>query len=699
VMRGSVLLAQGDRQGALNAWNAMMSGRVTTDDAQAYLKVMADNGFLREALPQLENFIVAFITRPKRRSDDVDRTELLLPLLAEISERADTRTQAAVVSSFESLLNRLPDNLGIGKAIVDNNLLPENAMAGIFRAMHRRYVDIANATFGTPEYDGDYYTGETNVSPARDLSEFRHHFLDYLIRTNSLADARLLVAEIKKNQAEITLVYEDQPKDENSESTPTDYYEWLPLASALLNLRTGGDPAKAIAELRIYCGLDSDKQDSTSGSDESSEETYPQSGMHEHCLKAYALLLAERKDKEAEDLLYEVYKKDSQLRYASEASLAGLAEIEARRGRNDEASRLLKLLVERSTDNLKALRLAAETAAKINRFAEAIDFRQQIATANPDDAANRLELVRVMSAAGRNSEAMDRLIALLQERTTPNSLKAQIAEVAGEIAKADRNTAEKVQSLLQRAGVQDGAGELLAGAAVDENTGNMERAQSLLSRVKGPLESVAQVKLGLINRNAGRDAEAVKNFERAIYLDPDETLTAAIAFRLTSSRAQLITLYSKLQRDQAAVQLTIGEADSKSLLSAAARKALDTPGENASAEAASVFEPSLEITKSKITGLKTIAERNDSASANVQNDLIFALAESSARLGRLDRAIALERLRASEAKRAEDKTNIEKRIESFVAVKLAREKAALALMRINKANATESIYSARVLGN
>jgi predicted Zn-dependent protease len=700
VIRGSVLLAQGDRQGALSAWNAMMSGRVTTDDAQAYLKVMADNGLLREALPQLENFIVAFITRPKRRSDDVDRTELLLPLLVQISERADARTQAAVVSSFESLLNRLPDNIGIGKEIIDDNLLPENAMAGVFRAMHRRYVDIANATFGTPEYDGDYYTGETSVSPARDLSEFRHRFLDYLIRTNSLADARLLVTEIKKGQAEIALAYEDQPKDEESESTPTDYYEWLPLASALLDLRAGGDPAKAVAELRRYCGLDSDKQDSTSGSDESSEEeSYPQSGMHEHCLKAYALLLAERRDKEAEDLLYEVYKKDSQLRYASEASLAGLAEIEARRGRNEEASRLLKLLVERSTDNLKALRLAAETAAKINRFAEAIDFRQQIATANPDDATNRLELARAMSAAGRNSEAVDRLIALLGERTTPNSLKAQIAEVAGEIAKADRTSAEKIQSLFQRANAQDGAGELLAGAAVDENTGNLERAQSLLARVKGPLESVAQVKLGLINRNAGRDAEAVKNFERAIYLDPEETLTAAIAFRLTSSRAQLITLYSKLQRDQAAVQLTIGEADSKSLLSAAARKALDTPGEEAQTDGTSVFEPSLEITRSKITGLKTLAERNESAATNVQNDLIFALVESSARLGRLDRAIALERLRASEAKRPEDKTAIAKRIEAFVAAKLAREKANIALLRINRANATDSIYSARVLGN
>ena len=698
VMRGSVLLSQGDKKGALDAWNAMMSGRVTMEEAQAYLAVMADNGFLREALPQVEGFIIAYFNRPKRRNDNSDRAEALKPLVYALAERGDAKNIAVVVSSFENILNRLPDNIGIGRTIVDENLLPESAMAGIYRAMHRRFVDIANATFGTPEYDGDYDTGETSVSPARDLSEFRHRFLDYLIRANSLAEARLLVAEIKKEQAEIALAYEDQTGDEDS--APSDYYEWLPLASALIELRSGPDATKAVAELRSYCGLEAPAKDQSSNSDESSEdESYSQSGMHERCLKAYALLLAERKDKEAEALLYEVYKKDSQLRNASDASLAGLAEIEARRGRNEEVSRLLKLLVERSTDNLQALRLAAETAARLNRFADAIDFRQQIAVANPDDASNKLELARAMSAAGRNSEAMDRLIALLEERTTPNGVKAQIAEVVGEIAKTDRPAAEKIQRLFQRAGLQEGAGELLAGAAFDENMGNLERAQVALFRVKGPLESIAQVKLGLINRNAGKDLEAAKNFERAIYLDPDETLTSAIAFRASSSRSQLIILYSKLQRDQAAIRLTEGETDSKAFLSAAARQALNSAGEDTEKASTAVFEPSLEITKSKTTGLKTIAERNESATASIQNDLIFALAESSARLGRLDRAIALERLRASAASRAEDKITIEKRIESLLAAQLAREKATAALLRVNKAKATESIYSARVLGN
>jgi predicted Zn-dependent protease len=699
VMRGSVLLAQGDKKGALDAWNAMMSGRVTIDGAQAYLKVMANNGLLREALPQLEGFIVAYANRPKRKSEYESRAEQLAPLVRAIAERGDAKNVGAIASSFESILNRLPENVGIGRLIVDENLLPENAMTGIFRAMHRRFVELANATFGTPEYDGDYFTGEETVNPARDLSEFRHRFLDYLIRANSLAEARLLVTEIKKDQAEIALAYEDQAGDDDSESAPTDYYEWLPLASALIELRSGSEASKAVAELRRYCGLEGDAKDSSSTSEESTEENYSQDGMHERCLKAYALLLTERKDAEAEALLYDVYKKDSQLRYASDASLAGLAEIEARRGRSNEASRLLKLLVERSTDNLQALRLAAETAAKMNRLADATDFREQIARANPDDATNKLELVRLIATDGRNAVAMDRAIALLTERTTPNSVKAQLAEVVGEIAKRDRTAAEKIQTLFQGTGLQDSAGALLADAAFAESTGNLERAQAQLSKVKGPLESIAQAKLGLINRNGNKDAEAAKNFERAIYLDPDEMLTDAIAFRLSSSRVQLINLYSKLHRDHAAIRLTEGEPDMKSPLSAAARQALNSSGETTEKATTAVFEPSLEITASKITGLKTYAELNQAASASAQSDLIFALAESSARLGRLDRAIALERLRASVTKRVEEKTAIEKRIESFVATKLAREKNAAALLRISKAMGNQAIYSSRVLGN
>src|SRR5262249_6129408 len=146
--------------------------------------------------------------------------------------------------------------------------------------------------------------------------------------------------------------------------------------------------------LRRYCGLE--KTEVKGRRSEVSEE---QTGLHERCLKAYALLIAEHREADADALLYDRYSRTVRTRYADDASLAGLAEIEARRGHSNEASRLLKLMVERSTDNSGALRLAAETAGRIGRYADAIDFREQIARAGPDEATNKLELARVLVAA------------------------------------------------------------------------------------------------------------------------------------------------------------------------------------------------------------------------------------------------------------------------------------------------------------
>ena len=188
--------------------------------------------------------------------------------------------------------------------------------------------------------------------------------------------------EIKREQAALKIASE--------ENTLQERYEWLPLASALIELRADREASKGIAELRRYCGLDSV---ATEGGESGS--------LHQHCLKAYALLIAEHRDADADSLLYEAYRQTLGSRHPDDAVMAGLAEIEVRRGRGEEAGRLLKLLTERSVDNPKALQLAAETASRVGRYAEAVDFRQQLAVANPNDATNRLELARALAAASQ----------------------------------------------------------------------------------------------------------------------------------------------------------------------------------------------------------------------------------------------------------------------------------------------------------
>ncbi len=698
-MRGMVLLAQGDRPGALSAWAAMMSGRVTSDDAMAYLKVTAGNGFLKEGLPLLEDFIISFVNRPLRRGNYSDRIETIKPLIREIANRANAQTQNAVAASFSKIMNNTPNDMDIGLLIIDERLLPESQLLPVYRAIHQKYADAAAATFGTPEYEDGTTFNNSYIYPARDLSEWRRKFLDYLIRVSNLSEARLLITSIRREEKEAAVALESQSGDEESE--PVDYYEWLPLASALVELRSGRNVAAAVKELREYCHLEGDNSSTTSEEDEYS--TASNTGIPQHCLKAYALLVAEKRDAEAEALLYDAYRKASLTRDASDASLAGLAEIEARRGRTAEASRLLRKIVERSTDNQRALRLAAETAAKIGRFEEAIEFRQQLARVNPDDAANQVELVRALSVSGNNVEAVNLTIKLYSDRRTPNSAKAQLAEMVAEITRADRVAGEKILGLFGGAAIQMEGGALLARAAFEENTGNLDAARTTLERVRGSLEPVARLKLGVLARNTNRDAEAISNFERAIYLDAEGKITDAIEFRLANPRAQLIVLYSKVQRDQAAIRLTEGESGSKSPLSAGARRALnatsssDSEDEGDGGTATLVFEPSLNITRSRGASLRTLAELNEIAASRMQGELLAALANSTERLGKLERAIALERLRVAEEKRTDEKATIEKRIAALLATLRAREAQTANLLRVNKSNTTQAIYLARVL--
>ena len=195
-------------------------------------------------------------------------------------------------------------------------------------------------------------------------------------------------------------------------------------------------------------------------------------------------------------MLYDSYRAALASRHSDDAAIAGLAEIEARRGRGEEAGRLLTLMAGRSVDNMKSLQLAAETAARVGRYAQAVEFREQLATTNPTDATNRLELARALAAAGKGGEALDRIVALIGERTTPNSVRAQASEVIGELVRGDKALAQR--SLPNHLSTQSPEGAALVRAAMNEASGRSEEARALLAGINsGPIGAVAQMKLGV----------------------------------------------------------------------------------------------------------------------------------------------------------------------------------------------------------
>ncbi|MFL6274573.1 MAG: tetratricopeptide repeat protein [Blastocatellia bacterium] len=694
ITRGLLAVARGDRKAANEQWGRLLSGRVSVADAQTYLKLMADNNMLREALPPLQNFIVSYVNYATRRKNSDGDVSGLDPLVREIANRArgDAKLTGDVATFFHTTMTELGENTSIGELLIDENLLPESALASIYRTVHQRLSDHAAATFGTSGYE----TSEA----ARALGDFRRKFIDYMIRNRQFDEARLLVATVKHELSDARLALKAQGSDDNGPTGEETRYNWVPLAAALIELRSGKDAAKAIAELRMYCGLDSAE------GKPSEVEQEDGSRVHGECINAYNLLLAEGREADADALLYDAYRVAARSRAIDEGSLAGLAEIEARRNHADEASRWLRLLVERSTDNLRALQLAAETAARIAHYNEAIDFREQLVRANPDDATNRLELARVIAASGKPADALERIAALITERATPNRIRAQAAETVADLVRADRSLASRAVSLFEQKAAQGDAGALLASAAAGEAAGNAGEARAALSRITaGSLAAVAQLKLGVIALAANNQAEATARFERALYLDADGEVTESVAYAMVGPRAQLIALYSRASRDLAAVRLAEEGGDSNSeqnkraLLSTAVRRALTAENEQANnAEVEVSFQPSMDVARARSKGLRTVAELNDAAVARLRVDLVAALVESAARLGQLDRAIALERLRAIEARKPEEKTAIEKRLAELLAAEQARQARLAQLLRIDQQNTSGAIFTARVIG-
>ncbi|HKA22430.1 MAG TPA: tetratricopeptide repeat protein [Blastocatellia bacterium] len=696
VMRGAVLFASRDRKAALDAWGSIMSGRVKIADAETYLKVMADNGLLIESLTQLEPFLISFVNRALRDKQASDRIAAIKPLIREIAARArrDPKTATEVAAFFHNTINAIPGDLVIGRMLVEEQLLPENTLGSIYRTIHQRLSDIASSVLGTPAYENGFYSGSEYLYPSRELANWRKNLIDYLIRARSFDEARLLVTTIEREQADQERALEG---DEQSSSDLEWRYDWLPLASALIELRNGRDPAKAIAQLRRYCGIEK-----TNVGRQKAEGSDDESALRGRALKACTLLVAEHRESDADALLYDFYRQSLSSRYADDASLSGLAELEARRGRGEEASRLLKLLTQRSTENIRPLQLAAETAARIGRYADAGAFREQIGRVRPDDAANKIELARAVVASGRVNDAVDEIVTLITERSTPNTARAQAVEILADIVRANRSLASQARSGLDRAQRSTDA-VALARAAISEASGNVEEARSMLAGVtSGPLAAIAQMKIGLLALAQQRNADAISSFERALYLDADGVVTGSIAFRAPGPRAQLIELYGKSGRDAAAIRLVEGESDdspSHSLFNAEVRRALTSGSVRAETQTSISFEPSLDAASSRIGGLKTLAEMNASAVAGIRRGLLASLAESAARLGQFERAIAVEKLRAAEASKPEDKVAIEKRLQEMVEADRVRQQRLTMLRRIDNSNAAQSIYASRVLGN
>jgi tetratricopeptide (TPR) repeat protein len=651
ILRGKIELKRGRKREALEAWKSIISRPSSQPaDAETYLKVMSDSGFFAEALPQLESFMIAYGNRAMAR--DRASPEEIKPLVRQIASQAlQHKAVAEAATTLSRIVSHLGEDFSIGQMIVEEELLPEAHLGAIYRTVHQRLEDLAAQLEGTPEYEGGYSVDGRYIYPAAELSRWRKRLLDYLIRNGSLGQARLLIQTIKREQSQLRLALEDV----------TDHYDWLPLADALIKLRSN-DLQGAMRELRRYV----------------------QDPQQEKRLKAHALLLAEGQNELADSLLYEAYLESLGSGDPSEraTALSGLAQIEARRGQIERATKRLESLAAISDQHLQ---LAAETATRAGLIKEAIAYRERFALAHPQDATNRLELARLISTSKQNLEALRLLVKLELDQSTPNSVKAQAAEILHQIARDDKSIVTQAQASAEDLISRKAS---LAGAALLEGLGQIDRARAALAEITGPLEPIAQFKL---SQMAISKKEAIEHLERAIYLDPDGQMTDKIAFSTSAAaRTKLALLYAGAGRELAALRITgaDGALQVKSALSPLDREVEPEP--------AAIFEQAFALQRSRDESkLRTIAELNDLATMN-RAELIEALAEAALRLRLYDLARSIQRTRLLEAsEQRERKAALDKltQIEAQARAGAARARP----FRISRANASDSVYIGRAL--
>jgi hypothetical protein len=266
------------------------------------------------------------------------------------------------------------------------------------------------------------------------------------------------------------------------------------------------------------------------------------------------------------------------------------------------------------------------------------------------------------------------------------------------IVAVDSSIAGRARRLIDQGTVSTDDGVALAKAAVAEAVGQRDEAMTALTNVSGPFSAVAQLKLGLLASSQGRDATAITHVERAANLDSDGMLTDSIAFRTPGIRTQLIILFSKAGRHTAAIRIAETETSGRRTPALDALRAALMSGSvrhEVSSVGRVVFEPRLEPRRPAEKSLRTLLEMSEVTATASQQLLLNALSLSTATLGQYDRAIALERLRASTASKPEEKSIIEKRLAELTAAERERQLRLASLLRMTRSNATTSVYAAR----
>ncbi|HWW75930.1 MAG TPA: hypothetical protein VNZ44_11060, partial [Pyrinomonadaceae bacterium] len=496
--------------------------------------------------------------------------------------------------------------------------------------------------------------------PTGERAKWQRRYLEYLLEEGRDAEALKVV-----NAVEDELV--------RRYARPA----WLRLAKARLELR-GGRREKALADLKAFVGADAPPG--------LTKVSAPDAGR---LSDAVALLREERRESLAPQLVEATYTQLLALGQYQTPYFVALAGVAFEGGDAERGDTMLRLLVELSSDETRdeaaarvaalpgvraraaalgraelpegvnsishtsALQLAAETAGSFARYEEAIGFRQTLAAEKPDDYTNRVELARLLAAAGRRAEAVAQLSGVVFDRRAPRAARWQAMWVAPEVT---GGSAELWESLIRSSAGRDDremsaaleAGRLWAG-------GRAAEASDLLGRAaEDDPNPLLEFFLGVVAADCGRDGVAEAAWAAAFRSRAEDDISSAFGADREDALRELIRL--QLSSGRASSALKLASLDAELVAESSAKDAGSDSGEEESDASAFETRPG--------PSYRTLKERASARRAASESELLAGLSAAAERSGEFDKALEFERARqgrlTDEAERAASRARVTK---------------------------------------
>ncbi len=618
---GSAYFLSGDSRKANELWDEIIAKSDSIADHSLYLETLVKHKLNEQDRLRVTKFVTTSLQKDLDVEEDYDSNERkqqfasfgkLIKTLARSFSSSDSSeaqlapaTEAKKAQFFAQLCAAAPHNRFLPEFLIRNSVVSRHEAGPFYQILIKRsggmpgyerdyaYSGLISESFddSTIEYALDQETEYHRPEPDYDQIKWQQEYLDYLIEQRQTEPARQLIASI---EAALKWHY----------ARPV----WLCFASLRLDVRAGR-VAEAVNEMQKLVGIKTNTN---------STETLPPS--IERLNQAVALLRDEGHGEEARSLLEAAYARELALEHFEATYFAGLARVAFERGDKALGLKWLQSMIDSTKPDRNqavafapstALQLAAEMAGEFGELEVALGLRQQLLVESPDDEQNQIELVRLLSANGK--DAIQQLADIISNRMLSRNTRWQAVWLAPEILAQNSSRWEKLRDRVRSVSPNDSEMNVALESLSLSSVKPLAGAES-----DAPNANLSSLR-AIIEKRAGNNVESRNSFTRALVESRESAAWQSFAFMEDEPLEQLVALYLKENQPGAALKL-------------AERVAAFQPNQN-SAE---------QVTTSQYQTLQQRAEERRRAS---HVNLLELLSIAAEQLGDLNRAEELEQLR------------------------------------------------------